>query len=301
MRSRFKKTKILALTLLTTTLSLPAIFAQGAPSTTAAPDSTSSNKDSEYELGKNFLNGRGVEKNPEKALEHFNKSAELGHTEAPGAIGYFYAAGLVVEKNDAKAAEWFQKGSEKGSAAAKYNFGKFHLDGRGGLSDAEKGLALLEESAAMGLLEAHSTLADAYFLGDHGRVDYKKAAPHVRAVAASGDINGINMLGLMLQRGMGMEMDVKAAEDCFRKAAMKGDAKAQSNLGHLLDPASEKRSRRIEAAAWIILAASQTDPIAMKRVIELELYMSKKDFKSARNKADELQKLIAKAAEQSAQ
>ena len=52
---------------------------------------------SEYEAGKKFLNGQDVEKNPAKALEHFQKAAELGHIEAPGAIGYFYAAGLGVE------------------------------------------------------------------------------------------------------------------------------------------------------------------------------------------------------------
>ena len=291
MRSRFKKTKILALTLFTTTLSLPAVFAQDAPSTIAAPDSANPNKDSEYELGKNFLNGRAVEKNPEKALEYFKKAAELGHTEAPGAIGYFYAAGLVVEKDDAKAAEWFQKGSDKGSAAAKYNLGKFHLDGRGGLSDAEKGLALMEEAASLGLPEAHKTLAEIYFF-EGSRGSFQKAAPHVKAAAANGDIGSINMLGVMKEKGYGMERDEKGAEKCFREAALKGDFKAQSNLGHLLNPQSKTRSRRIEATAWIIIAASQGEPLAKRKVAEVEQIISKNDFNTAREQADALQKKI---------
>ena len=296
MRSFFMK--ILVLTLLTTTLSLPFVLAQDASSTGANPDAISPSADFEYELGKKILHGRGVEKDPAKALEQFQKAAELGHIEAPGAIGYFYSAGLVVEKDEAKAAECFQKGSEKGSALAKFNLGRFCLDGKGGLSGTEKGLALMEESASLGLTEAHSALAEIYFLGlycgDH-KPDYAKAAPHVKAAAASGEPAAINMLGVMKQSGLGLEKDKKGAEDCLRRAAMKGDFKAPSNLGHLLNPESKKRSRRVEATAWLIIAASQGEPLATRKIAELEQTMPKKEFNEARDKADVLQKKIAEA------
>jgi TPR repeat protein len=253
---------------------------------------------SEYDEGRKSLHGRGVEKNPEKALEHFRKAAELGHIEAPGAIGYFYFVGLVVEKDEAKAAECFQKGSDKGSALAKFNLGRFHLDGKGGLSGTETGLALMEESASLGLPEAHAALAEIYFLGlSNGQhlPDYAKAAPHVKAAAASGEPAAINMLGVMKQSGLGLEKDRKGAEDCFRRAAMKGDFKAPSNLGHLLNPESKNRSRRVEATAWLIIAASQGEPLATRKIAELEQTMPQKEFNEARDKADELQAKIAAA------
>lgn len=266
----------------------------------SAHDSMDSGANSEYEAGKNFLHGRGVEKDPVKALEHFQTAAELGHIEAPGAIGYFYSVGLVVDKDDAKAAEYFQKGSEKGSALAKFNLGRFHLDGKGGMSGSEKGLDLMEEAAAKGLPEAHAVLAEIYFLGldnaQHTR-DYAKAAPHVKAAAANGEAAAINMLGVMKQSGLGMETDLQGAEECFRQAAMKGDFKAQSNLGHLLDPDSEERTRRIEAVAWIIIAASQGEPLATRKIAELEQTMQEKDYSAAREKADALQSKIAEASE----
>lgn len=277
---------------------MPCAPAQTNTPTSQHADSTTSNADSEYETGKIFLHGRGVEKNPEKALEHFQKAAELGNIEAPGAIGYFYSVGLVVEKDEVKAAEWFQKGSDKGSAVAKFNLGRFHLDCKGGMSGSEKGLALMEEAAAKGLSEAHTALAEIYFLGlDNARhtPDYTKAAPHVKAAAANGEAAAINMLGVMKQSGLGMDVDLQGAEDCFRQAALKGDFKAQSNLGHLLDPESEKRSRRIEAGAWIIIAASQGEPLATRKISELEQTMSEKDFSAAREKADALQAKIAGA------
>jgi TPR repeat protein len=288
----FMKIKILALTLLTTPLSLPTVQAQDASSTGANPDGISPSASSEYETGKNFLHGRGVEKNPEKALEYFQKAAELGHIEAPGAIGYFYSAGLVVEKDDSKAAEWFQKSSEKGSALSKFNLGRLYLDGKGGLSDKQKGVDLMEAAAALGLPEAHTALAEIYFLGlfnEQHLPDYTKAEPHVNAAAASGEPAAINMLGVMKQSGLGLEKDEKGAEDCFRRAAMKGDFKAPSNLGHLLNPESKNRSRRVEAAAWLLIAASHGEPIASRKIAELEQAMSKKDFSTSREKADKLQ------------
>ena len=111
----------------------------------------------------------------------------------------------------------------------------------------------------------------------------------MKAAAASGEPAAINMLGVMKQSGLGLEKDEKGAEDCFRRAAMKGDFKAPSNLGHLLNPESKNRSRRVEAAAWLLIAASHGEPIASRKIAELEQAMSKKDFSAARDKADKLQ------------
>ena len=286
------KPTILVLALLAAASCILCALAQTKTPNSQHADSTTPSAGSEYEAGKNLLHGRGVEKNPEKALEYFQKAAELGHIEAPGAIGYFYSAGLVVEKDDSKAAEWFQNGSEKGSALSKFNLGRLYLDGKGGLSDAGKAMDLMEAAAALGLPEAHTALAEIFFRGlfnDQHLPDYVKAVPHVKAAAASGEPAAINMLGVMKQSGLGLEKDEKGAEDCFRRAAMKGDFKAPSNLGHLLNPESKNRSRRVEAAAWLLIAASHGEPIASRKIAELEQAMSKKDFSAARDKADKLQ------------
>ena len=286
------KPTILVLALLAAASCILCALAQTKTPNSQHADSTTPSAGSEYEAGKNLLYGRGVEKNPEKALEYFQKAAELGHIEAPGAIGYFYSAGLVVEKDDSKAAEWFQNGSEKGSALAKFNLGRLYIDGKGGLSGADNGVDLMEAAAAMGLSEAHTALAEIYFLGffnDQHLPDYAKAVPHVKAAATNGEPAAINMLGVMKQSGLGLEKDEKGAEDCFRRAAMKGDFKAPSNLGHLLNPESKNRSRRVEAAAWLLIAASHGEPIASRKIAELEQAMSKKDFSAARDKADKLQ------------
>ncbi len=284
------KIKILILTLVAATPCIHQAFTQVTESGDHSVEAITLGADSEYEKGKDFLHGRGVEKNPATALEYFKKAAELGSIEAPAAIGYFYTAGLAVEKDDVKAAEWFQKGSEKGSAVAKFNLGRFYLDNKGGLSSYEKGIALMEEAAASDLPEAHAALAEIYFLGLNSELkpDYDKAVPHVNAAADRGEVAAINMLGVMKQKGLGLDLDTKGAEQCFRTAAMKGDFKAQSNLGHLLNPQSKNRTRRIEAAGWLIIAASQNEPLAARVVEDLEQRFSKKEWEAACNKADEI-------------
>jgi hypothetical protein len=291
-RSRFMK--ILVLILLTSSLGLQSALSKA--SANASIESINPNADSEYELGKKNLHGRGAEKNPEKALEQFQKAAELGHIEAPGAIGYFYTTGLVVEKNDAMAVECFQKGADNGSAAAKFNLGKFYFENRGGVSGVEQGLKLMTEASELGLMQAHATLAEIYYLGgDRIPIDHKKAYLHAEIAANAGTTTAETMLGVMKEYGYGTPVDTAAAEKWFRKAAQKGEFKAQSNLGHLLDPSNKDRKKRIEAAAWLIIAASQNEPLAVRTIEEVEQSMPKKDFSAARDMADVLQKKIAEA------
>jgi hypothetical protein len=73
---------------------------------------------------------------------------------------------------------------------------------------------------------------------------------------------------------------------------MKGDFKAQSNLGDLLDPYAKKKSCRIEATAWLIIASRQGEPLAVYRTGELQSQMESKDWEKATGLADELQAKI---------
>jgi len=258
-------------------------------------ESTSTSAQSTYDSAVKLLHGDKESKDPEKALDLFRKANELGHAEAPSAIGYFYTTGLVVEKNDIVAAEWFQKGSDRGSVMAKFNLGRFYLDGKGGLSGREKGIALMEEAASSGSEDAQAALAEIYFMGlydPEAKPDFAKALPYVQGCADRGSASALNMLGLIYKEGHGVTVDLKKAEDLFRQASLKGDFKAQSNLGELLDPHGKKRSRRIEATAWLIVASRQGEPLAVYRTNELQAQMDSKEWNKANTLADEIQSQI---------
>lgn len=56
-----------------------------------------------------YSEGRGVEKDHEKAFEWVKKAAEQGYTKAQKFLAYMYLKGLGVSQSDAQASRWFNK------------------------------------------------------------------------------------------------------------------------------------------------------------------------------------------------
>jgi TPR repeat protein len=231
------------------------------------------------------------------AFDQFKKAMDPGYPDAFSAAGFFYANGRGgAVQDDAKALEFFQKGADLGSQAAQVNLARFYLEGRGVGADREKGLAVMEAAASAGSEDAHASLAEIYFLGlydPESKPDFEKALPHVEASAKTGNPSATNMLGVMYREGHAVALDLKKAEALFREAARKGNFKAQSNLGLLLDPSSKKRSRRIEAVAWLSLAADQGEPLAVYKMNELRVYLPTKELEEANQLAEKLRAEIA--------
>lgn len=68
-----------------------------------------------------YYAGLGVEQDYAKALEWFEKAAELNYTTAVHNIGYMYQEGLGVEQDYDKALEWYEKAVELGDEDTKEN------------------------------------------------------------------------------------------------------------------------------------------------------------------------------------
>jgi TPR repeat protein len=246
----------------------------------------------DYKAGVEILKNAADSPQQASALEKFRSAAEAGYPDAYGAIGYFHANGVGgVSQNDATAIEWFQKGSDKESLTSRVNLARFTLEGRGAPADRAKGIALMEEAAYKGSEDAQAALAEIYFMGlydPESKADFAKALPYVQACADRGSASALNMLGLIYKEGHRVPVDLKKAEELFRQAALKGDFKAQSNLGDLLDPYAKKKSRRIEAVAWLMIASRQGEPMAVYRTGELQAQMKPAEWEKATALADEI-------------
>ena len=227
------------------------------------------------------------------AFDHFKKAMDSGYPDAFSAAGFFYANGQGgVDQDDAKALDLFQKGADLGSQAAQVNLARFYLEGRGVGADRDRGLALMESAVSAGSEDAHAALAEIYFLGlydPESKPDFEKALPHVEASAKAGNPSATNMLGVMYREGHAVTGDPKKAETLFREAALKGNFKAQTNLAELLDPQSKKRIKRIESAAWYIIASRQGEPMAIYQSENLQATFDKKEFEEAKAFADKLE------------
>ena len=133
-----------------------------------------------------YENGLGVEQDYTKAMEWYNKEAELGNSSAMNNIGWLYENGLGVEQDYAKAMEWYEKAAELGNIDGTYN---------------------------IGLL---------YYKGEGVEQDYAKAMEWWEKAAELGDAHAMYNIGWLYESGLGVEQDSAKAKEWYDKAAEAG-------------------------------------------------------------------------------
>ncbi|TKA98642.1 MAG: sel1 repeat family protein, partial [Mesorhizobium sp.] len=72
-------------------------------------------------LGRNYLSGQGVEKDPNTALALFQQAIDLGQPYAPGSLARMYRDGVGVERSLAEAQRLFEIGIARGDPSAAYD------------------------------------------------------------------------------------------------------------------------------------------------------------------------------------
>jgi TPR repeat protein len=108
----------------------------------------------QYNLGKCYATGQGVDKNDVEAVKWFRKSAEQGNAIGQNALGAYYAAGQGVDKNDVEAVKWFRKAAEQGFVEGQYNLGLCYAIGQGIDKNYMEAGKWLRKAAEQGHLEA---------------------------------------------------------------------------------------------------------------------------------------------------
>ena len=71
-----------------------------------------------YWLGRFYLEGKGIDRNPTKAYEYFSEAGEKGYPKALYELGMFYLNGQVVEKYLSKAEKYIKEAAQKGDQRA---------------------------------------------------------------------------------------------------------------------------------------------------------------------------------------
>lgn len=258
-----------------------AVAAPAASDPSGAPDIAALQKSAkegdavaQFQLGRAYYRGSGVEKDPNKALELIRKAADAGHPDAIDSMGFFYANGEIVKMDENEAVQWFRRGVTAGSARSKLNLGLLLRQGKTVQPVPVESIKLMEEAAAAGLPEAKSYVGQLYFNGDRlQKPDRHKAYPYVKEAAEAGDPACQNLMGVFHRDGLGVVEDFgpasKEAMEWFRKAAMKNDVKAQSNLAHIMGVGSPACENPQEALKWLIIAKDRGEITAVKTYEEL--------------------------------
>lgn len=148
--------------LLATCFSLPWQIALAADTSTVASDSnvtaaasatsevtdpnTASAAQALAEQAENYLRGRGVKRDMQKAVELYQQAAEQGNLKAQLDLAQMYSKGVGVPVDFRKSAKWYQKAYAQGSLEAQTSIGVLYMNGFGLPMDYAKAQELLDDS-----------------------------------------------------------------------------------------------------------------------------------------------------------
>ena len=124
----------------------------------------------EYMIGECFLNGVSSE-----AFKWFLKAAEHGDAEAQYKVGRCYFEGSGVGENEEEAFKWLLKSAEQGHAAAQYMTGRCYLEGIGVLEDKAEAFKWYSKASEQGNGPAQFKLSGRYFMGEGVSANYAAA------------------------------------------------------------------------------------------------------------------------------
>ncbi|TFZ56740.1 sel1 repeat family protein [Methylorubrum sp. Q1] len=155
----------------------------------------------------------------DRALAVFQPLAEAGDPDAQAWLGALHAGGAGVPASLTQAFEWYRRAAEQGHGPAATNVGAMLAMGQGVAQDRAEGARWLERAAA------------------------------------SGDVMAAYNLATLLAKGDGLPADPARAADLYRSAAQAGHYPSQARLGHLYAQGIGVERDRVEAFAWLSLAA----------------------------------------------
>ncbi len=201
----------------------------------------------QYALGQAYLNGKGVEKNTNTAIEWLSKAGAQGMFAAQLDLGEMYRKGDGAPVDTAKAIEWYARAAEQGDAysAAIGNalLGQTDPNGAGQQINADA--------------QAQADLAFSYYTGSGVEQDFTQAAVLFQEAALLGNTTAQWMLGVMCGNGEGMNRDLQQSIDWLTIASELDHAAAQFHLGFMYDRGYGADQDTDLAHHWYSLAAKQ--------------------------------------------
>ncbi|MBN2370741.1 MAG: sel1 repeat family protein [Vicinamibacteria bacterium] len=109
-------------------------------------------------LGRRYMQGRGVKKDYANAMRLSRLAFDQGNTKAATSIGFMYRNGLGVRQDYAEALRWYERAAESGDLWAVNNIGSIYENGDGVKKDLEKAAAYYRRAAEGGVDLARKNL-----------------------------------------------------------------------------------------------------------------------------------------------
>ncbi|MDR1075997.1 MAG: sel1 repeat family protein [Xanthomonadaceae bacterium] len=178
-------------------------------------------------LAQMYIEGKGVEADPESAMHWYAVAASHGNAMAMNMAGRCHELGTGTTANMELAAVWYRQAAEAKLDWGMYNYANMLATGRGVKQDPSKALELYTQAAHMG---------------------------HAKSM---------NLLARHLEEGWEVPSDPEAALYWYKKSAESGDFRGQASYASILMHAGAVD----EASRWLRLALSQGSASFMSHII----------------------------------
>lgn len=196
------------------------------------------------QMGVAYLNGDGVERDPEKACEYFRQAAEMDEPVGQYNMGLQCAKGEGVRRSFSEAIEWMTMARDNGDPDA-----EAHIKNM-------EGAAELEQKAYAGDAEAQARFST--LLAQYASENNLKES--VRMAQLSVEQNcprGYHVLGSRYEYGMGVDKDPAKAAELYKKGAELGSPECQYCYAVCLKTGSGVPQDEDGCLAWASKAAEQ--------------------------------------------
>lgn len=195
-------------------------------------EKTDKNATDYYDIGVAYEEGIGVRTNYNLAIASFEKSAELGSSDAYYRLGRMYDFGKGISKDYKLSKECYEKAIEiDGNDKALYNLGVLYANGFGVDKDLKKARELYEKASEKNNMYALHNLAMLYNNGEGVKQDYNLAAKYFRLAGEAGNAYSWSCLGIIYELGYTGEYNYEYARECYEKGMEMGSSDAYCNLG----------------------------------------------------------------------
>jgi uncharacterized protein len=160
--------------------------------------------------GKDWKNNRKAAKEAfQKILEKLIPKAETGDSEAQYQLGRHFDYGWGVERDALKAAKWYEKAAIQSHIEAQHSLGLLHTHaGNYVFSDPGMSVKWFRAAAEQGHPSSQHCLAIAYEEGNGVIRNYSEAAKWYQKAAFQGDMIAMHGLAGLYARGLGVPKDL---------------------------------------------------------------------------------------------
>ncbi|CAI3954440.1 unnamed protein product [Commensalibacter communis] len=157
-----------------------------------------------------------------KSLTQLEEMANQGDGDAAAQLASKYEFGMDgASKDPEKALEWYKKSVNLGFEESLMNVANFYLDGKVVPQDVNKAIKLYEQVANKGSLRAYNFLGVLYSQNKYGIEDFFKSKEWFEKAANLGSGFALFNLGSYYENGIGTLQDKEKAKEYYKQACLK--------------------------------------------------------------------------------